>query len=277
MNYFRNLNFLLLLFLCGCSQHAVNRNIAPVKPAAAIRIATYNVNFGGSNWQIMHPEKTLQAIKDVNADVMVLQEETPYWCTYFKNNLTKLYPYQAFINSPRAGGMGIISKYPFQTTYYGYSKIGWHPGWIYLINTPQGKLQLLNVHLAPPLVNLTSMGFLFNGVFKSRDVRFREMQFYTRQLKTGYPTIIAGDFNESYLTKLRVWLFSQGFQDAKTISHNQQNSWQWQAGLLTFCGPYDRIFYNQYLTLRYFAILQAGDSDHFPAYADLVITSSHHP
>ncbi|MGE3919552.1 MAG: endonuclease/exonuclease/phosphatase family protein [Gammaproteobacteria bacterium] len=233
------------------------------------RIATYNINFG-ETYKITAPQKTLKAIKAINADVILLQENTSAWSSYFKMHLKDLYGYQYFKPYHNGGGMGFLSKYPLTTEWYGHSHIGWDPAWIVSVNTNIGKLQILNVHLTPPLITPTNVGFLFRGGFITPDIRYREMQFYKHQLKPHMSTIIAGDFNEGNSGKAVKYLQSQGFKDAIVRGNIRGCTWTWYIGLLKLCNLYDHIFYTQALELHDVNVLRAGDSDHYPASADFV-------
>ena len=58
------------------------------------------------------PSKTLAVLKKISADVVVLQEVTPFWFNALQANMSSVYPYMAFMEDTHAGGMAYISKYP---------------------------------------------------------------------------------------------------------------------------------------------------------------------
>lgn len=265
--------YLIFLFilpcLINCSGARQQHFTLMKKSPYTLRVATYNVNYGGSNWPITRPQATAAAIEHTQADIVVIQEETPFWQHYFKQQLQHYYPYQLFQDSPKiAGGLGILSRYPITTKRYIQLPYAWHPAWFFYADTPLGKIQLLNVHLNPPLVNKTSMGFLFKAIFTTPSIRLREIKDYYSLLDKNVPTIIAGDFNEGNNGKAVTYLENHGFADVIQVFHLQGSTWIWHVGFLQFNERDDHIFYSSDLEATQFAVLYEGDSDHFPVYAD---------
>src|SRR5437773_1751707 len=62
-----------------------------------------------------------------------------------------------------------------------------------VVATPIGAVQILDVHLRPPM---SDGGSWVAGFFTTREVREREMAYHVEKLDPKLPTVIAGDFNE---------------------------------------------------------------------------------
>jgi len=165
---------LLLSTLTACFKISNYNHHLQTKAPGSLRLASYNVNWGNGVRPTRQPEKTLKAIIDTQADIMLLQETTRYWEQQVRQSkLSKIYPHIEFRHYPNAGGFAILAKYPFTTKHYHYPGIGWHPFWIINAKTNLGDIELVNTHLTPPLVSEGNMGFLFSAVFKSQGIKHR--------------------------------------------------------------------------------------------------------
>ena len=111
-----------------------------------LRMMTYNVNFGGAAIDL-----AVAAIAEADADLVCLQETTPAWEQELRGALAGIYPRMEFRHSGGAGGQAILSKYELQEVAYVRETPGWFPGWIIKAKTPVGVVQVVNVHLRPPL------------------------------------------------------------------------------------------------------------------------------
>ena len=130
----------MLAFVSGCGRPAE----APTGPT--LSVLTYNVNFG-----MPGAEQAVAAIAEADADVVCLQETTPEWQRWIRRRLGGRYPHRRFRHWPGAGGQAVLAKAPFKEVSYRKPKAGWFPGWIVEADTPIGAVQVLNVHLRPPL------------------------------------------------------------------------------------------------------------------------------
>jgi len=122
----------------------------------------------------------MKAMRDVNADIICLQETTPDWEYYLTAHLQDEYSHCLFRHHtvglsklPPAGGIGLLSKHPFTEIALIESQVGWFPGHLVMLHSPLGDIQILNLHLRPPITryySLTSpfsfytMVFAFSGL-----------------------------------------------------------------------------------------------------------------
>ncbi len=157
-------------------------------PEARLSVLSYNLNFG-----IPGEPSTIALIRRQDADIVLLQETNPAWARALRAELDDIYPYMDFRHCCRAGGLGILSHYPFDSREYIPSPTKWFPAWRLLARTPLGHIQLLNVHLRPPV---SDGGSWLLGQFTTAGIRLAEITEFARHLDFNTPTIVAGDFNE---------------------------------------------------------------------------------
>ena len=124
-----------------------------------MRVATFNVNFG-----VADRISNLEAVEAIDADVVLLQETTAESEDRFRDSLGERYPHIVFRDCCRAGGLGILSKHPIATDDYLESETGWFPAWLVTIDGPLGRVQLLDVHLRPPV---SDSGSWVKGIFQT--------------------------------------------------------------------------------------------------------------
>src|SRR5687767_9406268 len=112
------------------------------------RVLTYNVNWGQPG-----PELAVEMIREARPDIVCLQETTPEWENYLRARLGREYPHMEFRSSEgrAGGGLAYLSKVRAAEVAYIPSKTGWFDGWIVQFGTAAGAVQVLNVHLRPPV------------------------------------------------------------------------------------------------------------------------------
>ena len=134
------------------------------------------------SWSKDNPTATLKTLATLNADVIVLQEMTPFRHRLINADIGKRYPYKQFRPYRDSGGLEILSKYPFKTLAYLPPGPGRHPSWIVQARTPLGKIQLVNAHLTPSVNKFDHLGFLFYPLFAMQIPRHREAKYIYQQL-----------------------------------------------------------------------------------------------
>jgi endonuclease/exonuclease/phosphatase (EEP) superfamily protein YafD len=229
-----------------------------------LRVMTYNVNYGMAG-----DETTLQAVLAGDAEVVFLQETGEAWEPYLRT-LEDHYPYMAFHTEMDAGGMAILSKYPFAEQAWTPSPIGWFPGWIVVVDSPIGDLQVLNVHLKPPIDD----GSLLKGYFTTAKQRHAELSTYTALLDPELPTLVVGDFNEKNRKSTRM-LKRRGMTDVLERYAPGAKTWQWHTSTVTLRATLDHVFVDEHLRAVHGEVLRVGRSDHFPVVAE--VTRGGHP
>jgi len=244
---------------CGC---AGNPNAAVRQPTGPhLTVATYNVNFG-----MPGPERTLGAIEAVDADVLCLQETNVQWQRFLVPRLKRSYPHMRFRSAAGAGGMAVLSKYPFKdVAILPPAEGGWFSAWVVRVESPVGPLQMVNVHLHPALsekFQVTVYAYL-----ATRDVRKREIRQHVGSLDRSLVTIILGDFNEPDDGGAMEWVGKQGFANALGQFDRRSPTWVWQAGWITLRDRFDHIMYDRRLDCLNARVVSKGASDHLPVVA----------
>jgi endonuclease/exonuclease/phosphatase family metal-dependent hydrolase len=209
-----------MLILGSCAQ----RDKTPARPTRALgelTVATYNVNFG-----LAGEPKTLAAIGSTGADVVVLQETTPAWERAIRHQWARRYPHIAFRHSERwpAGGMAFLSRYPLSKLRISPSAVGFFFAWSAIVETPFGKLQLINLHLKP---SVSRSGSYVSGYFTTPPDRRREIKVHARLVEEKLPTVFLGDFNEARGGGLSL-LKKRGYRDV--LKNRKEDTWRWRVG-----------------------------------------------
>jgi endonuclease/exonuclease/phosphatase (EEP) superfamily protein YafD len=249
---------LLTIFLTGC--HSVR--IAQIPSGPHFTLLTYNVNWGAPR-----PDLTLQTIEESNAEIVCLQETTPEWERYLRNNLNSKYPFMEFRSSEgrMGGGLAFLSTVPMSEVRYIPSETGWFDGWIKSFSTKAGPVQVLNVHLRPPVGDRGSWSL--GGYFHTGDERLEELQQFCAALATNVPAIIAGDFNDTEGSPPLKWLRKQAYTNALPEFDRHSPTWRWRAGPILLRRRMDHIVYSPGLSCYAAKVIRAGASDHFPVLA----------
>ena len=138
--------FGMLSSLTSCAEHEIRRPEPAPAGADALRVVTYNVNYG-----LRGDLEGIELIAESDADIVLLQETTPAWEAAIREELSDRYPTMEFRHCCGAGGLAILSTYPIRDDdYLEAPPGGWFPGWRVTLETPGGPVQTLNVHLRPP-------------------------------------------------------------------------------------------------------------------------------
>jgi endonuclease/exonuclease/phosphatase (EEP) superfamily protein YafD len=231
-----------------------------------ITVMTFNVNYGMSD-----DPATLDAIADASADVILLQETTPAWESVIRTRLGELYPDITFKHHGGAGGLGVLSRLPVKSVEFLPAE-NWFPAAKVLLDTPLGPLQLLNVHLRPPI---SDSGSVVSGYFATPPVREREIESFASSLDANIPTLIAGDFNEKDNGRAVRWLRERGMRTALPEFQPQAKTWHWQTSIVTLSGRYDHLIYDaRRLQPLRVEVCRAWNSDHFPVVGSFALADS---
>ncbi|NNG03241.1 MAG: endonuclease/exonuclease/phosphatase family protein [Inquilinus sp.] len=230
---------------------------AATNGAPTLSVATFNVNLG-----LAGDPETMAAIRGTGADVVFLQEVTPAWELGIRTTMRDDFPHMGFRHCCRAGGLAVLSRFPFEDdgTCYISAPTGWFPGWRVEVDSPLGPVQVLQVHLHPPVSESGSWG---SGYFTTDDERLTEIEHFVTALKPDMPTMVLGDFNEEN-GEASAFLRKRGFVDAVAEFNPGKETWRWPTSLIDLEFSLDHIFYDQRLEPLRSDILELGRSDHFP-------------
>jgi len=220
---------------------------------------TYNVNFG-----LAGDDAGLAAIEAGGAELVFLQEVTPGWEQALRSRLARRYPRMAFHHAPGAGGLAVLSRHPFEGEVLP-STVGWFPAWRVVVATPIGRLQVLQLHLRPPV---SDRGSWVSGYFTTRGFRRGEAERFSASLDPALPTLVVGDLNEADQQAVR-YLKGRGLRSALEEAQPFAATWRWRTSVGPIVHRLDHILYSRGLLLRGARVLEAGRSDHLPVVAEL--------
>jgi len=261
---------LWLLAFIGCAGSLVDTDTKPLpaRTPEALRVMSYNVNFGMAG-----DPPTVDAIKLGDPDIVLLQETNAEWATAMLERLD--YRYHSFEDPDGvakrwpAGGMGILSRDPIVSI----DRLPEPPGALFfalriVIDTKKlGRVQFVDFHLRPPM---SDGGSWLVGYWSTREVREREVQYHLAEIDPKLPTIICGDFNEEADGHAISLLADRGFTDAVHQFIGARTTWEWPTSSITLRLQLDHILYDDHFVALGANVLRAGRSDHFPVFADFI-------
>jgi endonuclease/exonuclease/phosphatase (EEP) superfamily protein YafD len=253
----RSLCAVIVLLGAGCFSHPTRRPLAIDPKVAHVSVMTFNVNFG-----LAGDATTLAAVAQQNADVVFLQETTPHWEAVLRLQCGTEYPHIQFKHPEGggAGGLGVMSKLPIEQVEDLPAK-NWFPAQRIVLSSSLGRLQVLNVHLRPPI---SDRGSAVSGYFTTPPVRAEEISTFAAALDKSLPTLIVGDFNENERGRAVQWLTENGYKSALPEFQPDAQTWRWRTSYIALTGRYDHLCYNAHLTPLRVEVRQAGRSDHLP-------------
>jgi len=222
------------------------------------------------NFGVAGDREGVEAIKSASPDIAVLQETNDVW----EAALVGVLPHHRFQgpkNEWAAGGLGVLSKWPIKSIDQLDTEAGPFFAWRIIIDAPGGPLQILNVHLHPPM-DMQSGSWVV-GYFSTRAVREREANDHVAKLDRTLPTIVAGDFNEEDEGRAIAVFLERGFASALPRFHPDADTWQWPVGGTTLRFRLDHVLFEENAFRAVAAdVVNKGRSDHAPVWADLIRT-----
>jgi endonuclease/exonuclease/phosphatase (EEP) superfamily protein YafD len=246
---------IVAILAAGCG--GPERRARPPTPGRPhLTVMTYNVNFG-----IAGDPETVEVIRRGGADVVFLQETTEAWEASLRAELGTTYPHMQFRHCCGAGGLAVLSRHPFtELDYWEPPPGGWFPAWRLVVETPLGSIQVLNVHLHPPL---DEAGSVVRGYLASKPVRVDEISSYLEGLDGELPTLIVGDFNEDRNGRALAYLRERGLRSALPELDPDADTWQWTTSSgTTFREQLDHVVVDHSLIPIAATVLPGGRSDH---------------
>mmetsp|Transcript_15901 Transcript_15901/g.20248 ORF Transcript_15901/g.20248 Transcript_15901/m.20248 type:complete len:373 (-) Transcript_15901:105-1223(-) len=253
--------------------------------AETIRICSYNVNYGCCKRRSKGNKCTAiyTAIMNTEADIVLLQETTIHWENFLKRKqIEENFPFCEFqhfevpegLQRPPAGGLAILSKYPIQESSVIQSPSSWFPAQRNKIQTHLGVIQILNVHLRPPISETASLSA--SAYYSSKSERIQEVQWFAGQMEfdSTMPSIVCGDFNEDLSSgSCSFWTKNRKMTSA-LAKFNCGITWKWPLPFgFRITGRYDHFFYQRLCCTKAF-VLTEGESDHFPVCIDVTGSNS---
>jgi endonuclease/exonuclease/phosphatase (EEP) superfamily protein YafD len=133
--------------LLAIASTALPAEVSADDAPAAIRLATYNINWGNPNL-----EKVGEAIAKANADIVLLQETNQVSERYLSNRFAKVYPYRSFVGyrgEYAAERFGYLSTRPLSDLQFHPPTHGGFGSYFASCQMGGSKVRLVNVHLMP--------------------------------------------------------------------------------------------------------------------------------
>ncbi len=219
-----------------------------------LHVMAYNVLFKGAD-----DERSLDAIAEERPDVLCVTELTAKFAARFDARFPTQYPHRKLVPKPGATGVGIYSRFPITAAETfplpPFKRATLHA----TIDWSGHSVDAVCVHLTPPKVD----GYKLQSW--NDQLRRVEGDFLVKRLgKSSRPTLVLGDFNESFEGPALTALKQIGFTPACTTCWG------------TFPGPalsaVPAIFRIDHITGRGVAFddahtIRAGGSDHYPVRA----------
>jgi endonuclease/exonuclease/phosphatase family metal-dependent hydrolase len=132
--------------------------------------------------------------------------------------------------------------------------------------TAVGPMQVINVHLRPPV---SDSGSWVSGYFTTDNDRRLEMEKFYQAREPQTPILVLGDFNDGENSAVVRWLEGKGLINALPQFNRYSPTWQWQTSVVTLKRRMDHILYSPQFDCAAARVNPAGASDHFPVEATL--------
>lgn len=153
-----------------------------------LRVMSYNVLVFNK-----HADAVVEALRQSEADIIVLQEVSPLLRETINRDLAGIYPYQVYGLPRDIGGLFTISRYPLRPTGRTFPDQRWQgPPQVLELDFQGTPVILVNVHAAKVAQKSTKQ--------LAASVRYRERQAQVLAAfarSTTQPLIVAGDFNST--------------------------------------------------------------------------------
>jgi endonuclease/exonuclease/phosphatase family metal-dependent hydrolase len=258
--------FATICLLWGCVTLTPKATAILPKHRSTIRFATYNVYWENNSKNKGNPNSIISIVDQIKPDILVLQETYCFSKGHLERYFNKTYPYRLFrqgSTNDHEDGLGLLSKYPILKQRYFPPIYGWFPGWLYVLKTPHGLVQVLNVHLNPKLVSDNNVGFMFSALWTTPINRLNEIHYYYRFL----------DPNEGDNGTAVNYLKNHCLTDELLSVSSQIKTWHWQYGPIYLTGRYDRILTTAPIKRVNIQVIQKGYSDHYPVALDYCVAN----
>ena len=148
---------------------------------------------------------------------------------------------------------------------------GWHPAWHLLVDTPQGTVDVLDVHLRNAISD--NGGTIHSYLTTASDHRLEIAAFEQARPLPDLPSIVLGDFNEGPEGGAVHYLEEAGYRDALPLFHPGQPTWRYHSIANQFTQELDHILFDDAFEPLDAWVINGGGSDHLPVVAHLQMPS----
>ncbi len=225
----------------------------PAPPSGpTVRAMLMNLNAGNGN-----TEQVLEAIKNADPDLLLLEEVTPKWAHELAV-LNTAYPHR--IAEPQEGCFGImlLSKYPLEHSEIVQLDDSNVPTITTELHLPEGVVSVIGTHPVPP-VN--------SRCFNDRNVHFSNL--HKCAMTRNHPVFLIGDLNTSPWSPHFRDLLSQSGLKNSMKGFGFQPSWPSNNRFLRI--PLDHMLHSPGIAIHNRVVGEDVGSDHFPVIVDFSI------
>lgn len=239
------------------------RSVAVAEDAPRLKLLSFNIN--KDNQQV---DQMLRIIRDADADIVTIQELSPWLSEAADQQLAETYPYRALHPQTNFSGQGVLSKFPLANDEFWQINLGHQQVDVEWNGQP---ISLFNVHPVHPL-----RGLRFDG--QSRAEEIDDILRRTETVTT--PLLLVGDFNMTNLSDDYA-RFTARYEDTY-----RQIGWGMGFGFPNFAVAFhvkymppiariDYIFHDAHFQpIEMHVGIDSGGSDHFPVYATFALVST---
>jgi endonuclease/exonuclease/phosphatase (EEP) superfamily protein YafD len=154
--------------------------------APHVRVVTANIRYDNDRADVLADQ-----LGRLDADVMLLQEVTPqWWDTLVEHGVVDRYPGRARALRTDAGGEVILSRWPLHNVRR--VDAGIWPVQTADVTIAGTEVHLVNLHPVPPFQSFSANQEMLRTIFP----------LLRRTLRTGEPTIAAGDLNATQFNRV---------------------------------------------------------------------------
>ncbi|MCX6905350.1 MAG: endonuclease/exonuclease/phosphatase family protein [Verrucomicrobia bacterium] len=232
-------------------------------------VGTYNVLY--RNPQL---PKVAAAIRQMNADLVALQETTPEAEKFLRRELAVDFPYMRFREGEKnSDGFGFLSKLPLENLQFIEPLPGWRGCWLAQVSLGGSNVQVASVHLATPRPrDMASWSSIFLAFQTAEETHTKEMARINAQLSSRLPVILLGDFNSFSFSVAPQFLIGHRYVDSfasVTTNADQQGTWRLHPNGNEPALRIDFIFHSPHIRTLESRIIQSKASDHLPVVSKL--------
>jgi len=247
---------------------------AATAPAWRVTVATLNVYFDNRS-----PELVVKAVRDSEADVVFLQETTARLEQRLRKELKDPYAHMFFKGGSGripTDRFGILSRNPIEKSRFLAPKHGLFGTVIAQTVIDDRRLQLVNVHLKPLLLQSRARPAQYVQAFKALDKAHEaEVRYILQNLDRKLPTILAGDFNSIPGSSAPRLLAEKEYRDAfRSPSEDETDdggpaTWRFDSQLGPIRLRIDYVFHSRELVVERGLVVSDTGSDHSLVIAQL--------